>query len=263
MRVGDRFPVFALLASCIAAGMVLPAAAADWSFSAGMDYSRGRYGGGEVTETWYVPLTLKRETESSTLKVTLPWVRITSPSGGNVIDVDPSGHPIYDGTGPRITEEGVGDMMVSYTWSVWSRPKNGFLLDLGGKVKLATADESKGLGSGKHDFSVLTDVYYLADAFTPFATVGYRMPGDPAGMSLRNQWFGTLGLGYKLSSANSAGLMWDLRQASRPGSEGGNEATLYWVHKFRPDLKLQTYAVRGFSTVSPDWGLGCLATYAY
>lgn len=252
-----------LLGVMFLAACKVPAGAADWSLSAGMDYSNGRYGGGQATETWSVPLTLKREGERSTLKITLPWVRVATPSGGNIVDVDPAGQPIYDGNGPRITEEGRGDAVVSYVWSVWPKPLQGFLLDLGAKVKLATADKAKGLGSGKNDYFVQADVYYLAGALTPFVTVGYRLPGDPAGLPLRNQWFGTLGLGYKFSSSDSAGLMWDWRQASRAGSESAKEATIYWVHKFRPDFKLQTYAVRGFSSVSPDWGLGLLATYSY
>jgi hypothetical protein len=254
-------PGVALLAACLVPA--LPAGAADWSLSAGMDYSNGRYGGGQATETWSVPLILKWEGERSTLKITLPWVRVTTPSGGNIIDVDPGGQPVYDGSGPRSTEEGMGDLGISYAWSVWPRPLYGFLLDLGAKAKLATADKAKGLGSGKNDYSVQADMYYLVGALTPFFTAGYRMPGDPAGLSLRNQRYGTLGLGYKLSSADSAGLMWDWRQASRTGSEGAKEATIYWVRKFSPDFKLQTYALRGFSAVSPDWGFGFLATYAY
>jgi hypothetical protein len=258
-----RSAALVMFSASLLLGMPLYAAAADWSATMGVDFSSGKYGGGQATEIWYVPLSLKWEEERSTLKFTLPWLRIRSPSGGNVIDVDANGQPIYDGTGPMESEEGMGDMVLSYTWSAWTQPHRGFLLDLGGKIKLATADETKGLGSGKNDYSVQADVYYLAGALSPFATLGYRMPGDPAGVTLDNQWFGTLGLGYKLSGTDSTGFMWDFRQASRPGSEHSNEATLYWVHKFSGDFKLQTYTMKGFSQVSPDWGLGLMASVIY
>jgi len=251
----------------VVVGLSIPglrhAAAADWSLSSGVDFSTGRYGGSAATDIWYVPFTLKWEGERSTLKATVPWVRITAPSGGNIVDVDANGQPIYAGAGARTTQQGLGDVTVSYSWSVFPQPVRGVLLDLGAKVKLATADEAKGLGSGRNDYAVQADAYLLSGALTPFATLGYRMPGDPGGITLRNQWFSSLGLGYKLSASDSAGIMWDLRQASRPTSQGSNEATLYWVHKFRPDFKLQTYLVHGFSEVSPDWGLGLMATVVF
>lgn len=249
---------FPLLA-CLFDGMAQSAHGVDWSLTTVMDYSTGCFGGSAATEIWYVPVTPKLEGERSTVKITLPWVRISSPGGGALIDVDTNGQPIYDGVGARVTQEGMGDAALSYSWSVRPQPRGGFLLNLLAKAKLATADEAKGLGSGRNDYAEQADLYYLAGALTPFATLGYRMPGDPGGLNLSNQWFGTLGLGYKLSTQNSASLMWDRRQPGRPGADGGNEVTFYWVRKLGPNYKVQVYAVRGFSRVSADWGMGIMA----
>lgn len=151
-------------------------------------------------------------------------------------------------------------------------------MDLVGKLKLAPADEAKGLGSGENDYAGQLDRYYLAGNFSPFVTAGYRMPGNPPGQSLSNVWFGTLGLGYKGSPSDSVGLMWDVRQASRASTGGkitmdvdghvisgtsGNEATLYWVHRFTPEWKIQHYAVKGFSDASADRGLGLMFSRTY
>ena len=237
--------------------------AADWHISSGLDFSNGDYGNAQATKVWYVPLTLKYEGARSTFKMTLPWLSIDSPTGGNIIDVDADGRPIYDGAGPRVTESGWGDAVIAYSWSVWPAPQAGFLLDLGGKVKLPTASESKGLGSGRADYALNLDLYYLAGAVTPFASLGYRVPGDPDGLELDNQWFGTVGVGYKFSNANSAGLMFDLRQASTDSAEASREATLYWVHRFATDFKVQAYGVKGFSEASADWGLGLMGTWSF
>lgn len=225
-----------------------------------MDYSTGKYGSTSSTDIYYVPLTLKYEWGKSTVKTTLPYLRMTS------------------GDAPRATREGVGDWMFSYGYSLFDQPRNGFLVDLIGKFKLATADEAKGLGTGENDYAAQIDLYYLAGALSPFMTVGYRKPGNPSGQSLRNVWYGTLGMGYKLSADNNVGVMWDLRQAGR--ASGGapvsvdadghvisgvnsNELTLYWVHKFSPDLKMQIYAVKGFSDASADRGLGVMVSRMY
>ncbi len=238
--------------------MGMAAQAGDLTLSTGLDYSSGKYGSSAATDILYLPLTAKYESGKSTFKATLPYLRVTAPTGGTVVTVDGNGQVIYSGSGPRSTEEGLGDMTFSYGYSVFEEPRNGFLVDLIGKFKLATADEAKGLGSGKNDLSAQVDLYYLAGALSPFMTLGYRMPGSPAGLDLRDLWYGTLGLGYRFSRENSAGIMWDLRQASRVGGKSANEMTLYWVHKLEPDLKLQIYAVHGFSDASADRGAGLM-----
>ncbi len=240
---------------------VLPAGAGDFTLSSGLDYSNGKYGASQSTEIWYVPLTTKYETGASIFKLTVPWLRIRAPGGGNLIGVDAAGRPVYDGAGAKTSQEGMGDVVASYSHSLFEQPVLGVLLDLTAKAKLATADT--GLGSGKNDYTALADLYYPAGAWTPFATVSYRVTGDPAGSNLKNVWGGTLGLGYKKSSENSLGLMWDRRQASTASGVASNEATAYWVHKFGGGMKLQTYAVKGFSNGSADWGLGAMFSKAF
>ncbi len=242
---------------------VLPAVAGDLTLGGGLDYSSGKYGASQSTEIWYVPLTVKYESGASTIKMTLPHVRIAAPVGGKLIGVDAQGRPVYDGSGVRSSQEGMGDVILSYSHSLLAQPVRGVLLDVTAKAKLATADDSKGLGTGANDYSLLADLYYLAGAWTPFATVSYRLTGDPAGADLKNVWGGTLGFGYKQSSTDSLGLMWDARQASSATGVASNEATAYWVHKFGGGMKLQTYAVKGFSDGSADWGVGAMFSKSF
>jgi hypothetical protein len=232
-----------------------------YSLTTGLDYSSGGYGASDNTDMWYAPVTLKYMRGPSTLKVTVPYLRITSPAtGATLIGYDAEGRPIYSGGTGRKTEEGLGDVVLSYSHNLFEKPQRGFLVDLGAKVKLPTADKNKGLGSGKADYGVFTDVYYLAGPATPFVTVGYRVLGDPAGIDLRNVWQGTLGLAYKLSDRNSMGAMWDLRQASTATGDGISELTAYWAHKLGDGFKLQAYGVAGFSNASPDYGAGLMVS---
>lgn len=236
------------------------AVADDASFTAtvGLDYSTGKYGSTARTDILYVPVIIKYSSGPSLLKLTVPYLSMTSPSGGTLIGVDENGLPIFSGTGERVTESGLGDAVLSYIHTVIEEPKNGFLLDLGAKVKFPTADEDKGLGTGKIDYAAFIDLYRLAGAWTPFATLGYKVLGDPAGLELRDVWYGTLGVSYRLSDRNSIGAMWDLRQRSHSDGDPVNELTGYWVHKLGGGWKTQTYAVTGFSDASPDVGVGMM-----
>lgn len=234
----------------------LSAEAEEISVSAGLDYSEGRYGGGQSTQIRYAALAAKYATGANTFRLTLPYLSIRSPAGGNLIGVDAQGLPVYDGSGPKQTEEGIGDVVAAYSRALFEQPRNGFLLDLGGKVKFASADASRGLGTGENDYTLLADLYYLADAWTPFATLSYRISGDPAGSDLNNVRGFTLGLGYRHSARDSLGLIWDGREAATAGSADSREATLYWVHRLDEGVKFQAYAVKGFSDASVDWALG-------
>lgn len=247
---------FALLAGVAWAG--------ELSLTTGLDTSIGKYGGTTTTVVRYVPFTLKYEQGRSTFKATLPYVSITSPAGGTTVTVDANGNVISSGgAGPRVTQAGQGDAVASYTYSLIDEPRYGWLVDVAAKVKFPTGDKNKGLSTGERDFTVSADIFYPAGNWTPFLTLGYRMPGNPPGGTLQNAWLGSLGVGYKLSKTNSTGFMFDARQASSASSVGSREATLYWVHKFTPATKLQTYVVRGFSDASADYGLGAMLSHTY
>ncbi len=245
----------------VSGGMAM---AGDLTLTSGLDGSIGKYGSTTSTVVRYLPVTLKYELERSTFKLTLPYVSITSPAGGAIVTVDGNGNVISTGgAGPRVTQSGIGDVVASYSYSLIDQPRHGWLVDLTGKVKFPTGDKSKGLSTGERDFTVLADFYFLAGKWTPFMTLGYRMPGNPTGGSLQDAWLGSLGAGYKFSPTDSAGFMLDARQASSANSVGSRELTAYWVHKFTPNTKLQTYLVRGFSDASADYGLGMMLAHRY
>jgi hypothetical protein len=220
-------------------------------------YSSGDYDGTESVNIWSFSARIKYELGRSTLKLSIPYLSITSPAG---TVIDPDGQ-IVAGTGARATEEGLGDVVLAYGYSLLDKPAGGWLLDMLGKVKFSTGDDSRGLSSGETDYALQADAYYLMGAATPFFTLGYRVPGDPDGINYRNQWYGTVGLSYKLSKIDSAGAMWDMRKASLESRDPKRELTLFWTHKFGTQFKVQTYGSAGFSEAVPDYALGATLTY--
>lgn len=258
--VGSTVSRWGFLLGGALSGLALTAWSADndatLTMGTGLDFSHGTYGSTSATETWFVPVTVKYERGPATYKMTIPYVRITAPTGGTLVGYDDKGRPIYSGGAQRTTNEGLGDVVLGYGYSVVEQAD--LLVEVGAKVKLPTADADKNLGSGKLDYSGFVDLYLPRAAWTPFTTVGYRVIGEPAGVVLNNVWFGTLGLAYKHSRQDNFGAMWDIRQASTAAGHGVNEATAYWVHKFAGGFKMQAYAVAGFSDASPDYGLGLM-----
>ena len=230
--------------------------AAQTSVSAGAEYTTGKYGTPDKTETLYIPFILRHETGPWVLKATVPWLRITGP--GNVIGAGADRVVVPGVNNARRTESGLGDIVLSGFYNVLDERKGGLGLDLGAKLKLPTADENKGLGTGELDYAVQLDFFRPFDATTLFGSIGYRVYGDPPGVNLRDVPYASIGASYRMSSQRAIGAAYDYRPHIVDGGGKVSEATLFWSNRLTPQWKLQIYGVVGFADASPDAGIGAL-----
>jgi hypothetical protein len=251
--------------------LIVPAFAAHaegLTLGTGFDYTSGKYTGTEKTETLYVPFYGRYETGPWTLRATVPYIRISGP--GNVVGAGADRVVLGQGTAPRRTESGLGDIVLSGFFTVLGdmgvladRSSAPIGLDLGAKVKLGTADENKGLGTGKNDYSLQADAYKTFGAWTAFGSLGHRWYGDPAGVDLKNVFYGSIGSTYRFSKDSSAGLAYDYRPSIVEGGGKISEVTLFYSQRLTPNVKLQPYALVGFGKASPDWGVGAQLAYSF
>jgi len=247
----------AMAATALAA---LPAAAEPgFSLTTGLDYSTGKYGGTTSTDIWYIPFTGKYEADKYTLKLTVPYLRITGT--GNVVKEVGQIRPSTSAT--RTTESGLGDVVAAGSYNVYEGSGNGTLVDVTAKIKFGTADEAKGLGTGKNDYALQADLFKTLGKNTVFGTLGYKVMGSPEGATLNNVFYGSLGVGHKYSQETSAGLILDLREKASAAGYAQQELTAYVSRKLGKTWKAQAYAVKGFSNGSPDWGAGAMITAAF
>lgn len=248
-------PGFAAAALAAALAAAAPAAVADGlTLSSGFDYSRGKYGGRVLTETTYIPFAAKYESGSWLLKLTVPWLRITGP--GNVVGGGGEGIVLPGGNARRGSTEGQGDVVAGIGHTLLESAENGFILDLVGKIKFGTADASRGLGTGKNDYSLQADAVKSLGRFSALGTLGYKKMGDPSGIDLRNVWYGSVGAAWKFSPTTSAGAMLDFKQPSVSGGNRQRELTFYAAYRLGATLRLQGYLVKGLADGSPDLGIG-------
>jgi len=252
-----------ILRGALAAMLALPSSALfaeGLTLSTGFDYTSGKYGSSEKTEILYVPFTGKYETGAWTFRTTVPYIRITGP--GNVVGAGTDRVTLPGASTARRTESGLGDIVGSAFYNLLNERSAPVGLDVGAKVKLGTADRDKGLGTGENDYSVQADVFKPFGATTAFASLGYRWYGDPPGVELRNVVYGSAGATHKVSENTSVGAAYDWRP--RVSSNGGqiSEATAFVTQRLSRAWKVQLYGVKGFSTGSPDYGVGALLSYS-
>lgn len=225
------------------------------SLSTGFDLSTGKYGGTTSTNILYIPVIGKIEIDDVFFKLTVPYISVSS-----------AGTAVTKGMGPFkvststkvITQSGLGDIIATAGYIFYE--DDSFLLDVAGNIKFGTADANKNLGTGANDYSAQLDGYYTFNKTTLFATAGYKIIGAPAGITVNNIAYGTLGISQKIDDKISAGLMLDVAQSSTELSPGTREITVYASKKLSKTLKVQANLMKGFSDSSPDFGGGMMIT---
>jgi len=253
----------AFVALLLAAGM---AHAQDGlSLGVGADYSSGDYGSETTTKILSVPLSAKYTTGDWSFKASLPWLRVEGdanvvPGLGNVVNLNPIGRGRgnrggaggeTDATG---TTSGIGDLRLSATYAIPMQGRWG--VDLTANVKVATADEDKGLGTGANDYGAAVDVYRgVGEATTLFGGVGYTALGDSEYIEVDSVINGNVGVSQRVGE-NSVGLMYDYRQPTSEDADDRSEVTGFFSFPTSDTSKMQLYATKGLTDGSPDWGAG-------
>ena len=225
------------------------------TFALGAAYTTGSYGTDSDIEDIYAPLSAIFEGERVSFRITVPYLSVTAPEG---TVYDPDGVPI-PGAGETTTEGGLGDVLASVTiYDVIRSERHRFVMDLTGKVKFGTADYDKGLGTGENDYTVQADFLKFLDRTTLIASLGYRLRGEPEGVSLDDSIIAAVGTTYRFSSDVKAGLFFDYRESSLVGNDDTQELSVFLSRRLSDNWKIQAYVLAGFSDSSPDFGGGFL-----
>lgn len=244
----------------------------------GVDYSSGEYGSNTRTDILSIPLSAAWGTGSWSFKASLPWMRVDGdpnvvPGVGAVVNVNPLGRgrrPIGVGVGggttsPPATQQegsasGIGDLRLAATYSFDTGGDLG--VDLTANVKVATADEDKGLGTGASDYGLALGLYRNIGGSTVFGGVGYTALGDSDFIDVDGVLGANVGLSWPVGGGN-VGASYEWREAASSGFDDRSEVTAFYSVGTRDGGKWQVYALAGLSDGSPDFGAGVSYSHAY
>ncbi|MGH9749696.1 MAG: transporter [Candidatus Polarisedimenticolia bacterium] len=163
----------------------------------------GDYGGILDTRIEQYPFVWQIAGRSSRLGFAASYVRIDetgnvtlTPDGPIVLGAGGPGAPPWQTAAPGSSGSGTGDLVLSNeTYLVRAgkgkRPFVSLLLD----VKIPTADQEEGLGTGERDYGAgFVYVQPLGKYWQLLGDAGYRWMGDPEGVDFKNRIRGSLGL---------------------------------------------------------------------
>ena len=244
------------LSACCATLLAPPARGADWKFSSSFNYDSGDYGTGTRTESVYIPFTIKRYYREGDLSVTVPFLRQSST--GQVTRV--GGRPML-ATGGKTgaaasSETGLGDIMVRGAYILRQDGPGSFDLAAAGRLKLPTADETRGLGTGELDEGVGFEfAKRVSPGLTLLADGYYTIIGDPEGVDFNNQLALDIGFSRPLNGKTALTVLYETRGALLDGNSDPRELSGTLEYKSADGNNYSGGLLLGLSDGSPELGL--------
>lgn len=167
---------------------------------------------------------------------------------------------------------GLGDVEASVTRYLIDDTDNGLTFDVRGSLKIPTADQSKGLGSGEKDYTVEMNLGKTYGKFAVTGTAGYMVLGSPGRVTiqgtqqniiLNNIFYGALDGAFTLGNKTRLGLTLNAAQASSSDASSQKDVTLYFNVAGSKSSRIRIYGLKGLANGSPDSAGGASASLTF
>lgn len=225
-------PVFAFVLPA------LPVPAADGRYYVGLDagFKTGDFGTPTRSDLYYLSPALGYVAPRYDVSVTVPYLSLTTETAGQ-----------------STTETGVGDVIARGGRELL--PAGGDLSLYGSlAVKLPTADETKGLGTGEADVGGFASLSRELGRVRLSLLAGYIKVGDPPGADLDDVLLYGVGLAGARGATRLYGSL-EGRTASVPGADDPLEVNAGFFHPLNPRHWMKGSAFVGLNDGGPDWGV--------
>jgi hypothetical protein len=232
------------------------AAPARFTFRTGVGYDEGDFGFADVSRAYYAPFSLRYTATRFEVGISSAFVRIDTAGGIRLIDGVPT--QTNSSSGPLL-ESGLGDTTI--------RSRFFMVVDEGRgttkpsitpfvKVKIPTAQEERGLGTGKTDYGFGVEVDKEVGPIYLFGDAGYTVVGKIRSLNFRNRPMASIGVGKQVSESVTLSSMLDWRRSIIVGNT--NPAELVGVLSYRVNRRVTVSpnAFVGLTDGSSDFGVG-------
>jgi hypothetical protein len=268
-----------------------PTPAVELGIRTTLEYSRGKYGGGgRPTDIEYAPTEIFGAWRAWTLTLTVPLVWVHGPSSFAApgqpppppppSNVMPPPAPPSAARGPAMPPppppdgdrppppprdssngaSGVGDLTLGLRYDLPPLMEDRVFLDVTTEVKLPTADDDQGLGTGRTDVSLLGSGTVGFGDWWPYVGGGYRVAGSSGRYDTQNGGMVWGGLLWQALEDGTLGAQIDWRRALVESSDDPLEAMLYGMWQANEAWSLGIHALAGLSDGSPDFAVGTSLT---
>jgi hypothetical protein len=229
-----------------------------WVFSTGVDYTNGDYGEAQDTTIITAPFSAGYLGEGWSVAAVVPIVSIDGP--GTIVPGGLSGGPLGGLLGGAeaaapvggVDATGLGDVSLSAS-VVPVKTQGGMELSLNGRVRFATGDADRGLGTGESAVALGGGLRQsLGARAAVYGSVGYEQAFESGGGGV------IAGVGAETYVAERviAGGTLDFSQTTSDLRRDSSQAGAYVGFDVGSSTRLLAYGSAGLTETSPDVGAG-------
>jgi hypothetical protein len=245
-----------------------------WQVGTAPSFSSGRYGTDTRTDVFYTPITARRLFDDGDLTFVMPMTCIRGNGGVIVVNGMPVRQERLDAAGQTGTRTGtdstrtaataaapttacgLGDIIVRGRYYVLDERAWYPTIALRAHVKVPTASEEKGLGTGRSDEGLGVEVSRtIGRGLMAMVDGGYTVMGDRPGFDLDNTWWYDVGLGQNLAKdVVNVSVFVEEYRALVSGLENSREVVAAVSVKSASGWRLQISGSKGLTDGAPDRG---------
>lgn len=200
-------------------------------------YKTGNFGTPTTSNLYYLSPVLGYVAPRYDLSLTVPYLFLTSETGGNTS-----------------TESGIGDVILRGGLVLVPEGKGGLSLDGSLAVKLPTADETKGLGTGETDYGAFFGLHQRLGTTKLSFMGGYLKVGDSPSINYNDIYLYGIGVSRVFGHTDLYTSL-EGRRSVVPGADNPLELNLGFFHLLTTEYSLKGSASFGLTDGSPDFGL--------
>lgn len=272
--------IWILFVLCMAPGGVF---GKDINLSAGIgfEFATGKYGTDQTTDSFSIPLTIRYDpSEQIELELIVPYIYQSNGSttstgmfrfrnGRNGVAANGS---VTNGQGrsggaqnsdPSRSESGVGDTSLKLGYVVWPEGKTNPRLKPLLYAQFPTADEDKGLGTGKFSGGAGLEIAKWFGDWYLYGEGIYIFQEKSAEFALKDYFSYEAGLAYQMTDRFRPSLLVMGATAPSDFSSAIAEVRLKTGFRLTGRAGLEAYLATGLTSQSPDFGAGVAVFYEF
>ena len=166
--------------------------------------------------------------------------------------------------GQKVTTSGLGDIILRGRYYLVEEKGWVPLIAITGRLKLPTADESRGLGTGKMDEGVGGEISKrLGDSWITFIDGGFNVIGRPDGLNLRNQWWNDVGGGYYFTKDLLGSVYFEEYRSLVSGVQNIRDVYFAMSYRASSEWRFNGGVSMGLSNGAPDYALSIGTSYRF
>ena len=225
-------------------------------------FFEGTYGTQNNIDVLYDATYLQYQNGNTLFKLTVPYENIKGLPVGAIL----SGAVVTHGTSTQTrNSSGLGDIWLEGDYT--ALPAAGLRPSITpyAKIKFGTASQASGLGTGENDYEAGFNFQQtLSPTLYPFASVGYRVVGNPAGYALENLWSYKAGASYAVKTMDFLTAMVSGTSAQVVGQVGPSDLIVAWNHNTSATGSgFQLFLDKGLTNTTSNFGVGASIQYVF